>query len=209
MHRAVWPAMGGYFFDTLVKGAVSAEDQARLAKHFDVWVRAQGPLPTIRVGNQPYGVLPVTSLNDWRFSPKDAEGAVTLVTLRLPSDVSCIEQAVELVTRHCLAGHITTRTIRFRLQVVLSEALANAILRGNRESLDKWVDVRAELHEDVIRVHVTDEGPGFDPESVPEPIRPEQLDEAGGRGLFLIRKLVDAVQFNEQGNSICMILRRP
>ena len=88
------------------------------------------------------------------------------------------------------------------------EALANAILRGNRESLDKWVDVRAELHEDVIRVHVTDEGPGFDPESVPEPIRPEQLDEAGGRGLFLIRKLVDAVQFNEQGNSICMILRR-
>jgi serine/threonine-protein kinase RsbW len=144
-----------------------------------------------------------------RRSPApDAEGAATLVTLRLPSDVSCIEEAVELVTRHCLAGHATSRAIRFRLQVVLSEALANAILRGNREALDKWVDVRAELREDVIRVHVTDEGPGFDPASVPEPIRPEQLDEAGGRGLFLIRKLVDAVQFNEQGNSICMILRR-
>jgi serine/threonine-protein kinase RsbW len=144
-----------------------------------------------------------------RRSPApDAEGAATLVTLRLPSDVSCIEEAVELVTRHCLAGHATTRTVRFRLQVVLSEALANAILRGNRESLDKWVDIRAELHDDVIRVHVTDEGPGFDPSGVPEPIQPEQLDEAGGRGLFLIRKLVDAVQFNEQGNSICMILRR-
>jgi serine/threonine-protein kinase RsbW len=137
-----------------------------------------------------------------------AEGAATLVTLRLPSDVACIEEAVELVTRHCLAGHAATRTIRFRLQVVLSEALANAILRGNREALDKWVDVRAELRDDIIRVHVTDEGPGFDPARVPEPIRPEQLDEAGGRGLFLIRKLVDAVQFNEQGNSICMILRR-
>ena len=47
------------------------------------------------------------------------------------------------------------------------------------------------------------------PRAVPEPIRPEQLDEANGRGLYLIRKLVDAVQFNEQGNSICMILRRP
>jgi serine/threonine-protein kinase RsbW len=122
--------------------------------------------------------------------------------------VSCIEEAVELVTRHCLAGHSATRTIRFRLQVVLSEALANAILRGNRESIDKWVDIRAELHDDLIRVHVTDQGPGFNPSSVPEPIQPEQLDEAGGRGLFLIRKLVDAVQFNEQGNSICMILRR-
>ena len=145
-----------------------------------------------------------------RRSPAlDAEGAATLVTLRLPSDVSCIEEAVELVTRHCLAGHATTRTVRFRLQVVLSEALANAILRGNRESVDKSVDIRAELHDDVIRVHVTDEGPGFDPSTIPEPIRPEQIDESGGRGLFLIRKLVDAVHFNPQGNSICMTLRRP
>ena len=62
---------------------------------------------------------------------------------------------------------------------------------------------------DAIRLEVTDEGPGFDPRAVPEPIRPEQLDEANGRGLYLIRKLVDAVKFNEQGNSICMILRRP
>jgi serine/threonine-protein kinase RsbW len=144
-----------------------------------------------------------------RRSPApDAEGASTLVTLRLPSDIGCIEEAVELVTRHCLAGHVATRTIRFRLQVVLSEAIANAILRGNRESLDKWVDVRAELQTDVIRVYVTDEGPGFDPSTIPDAILPEQIDEAGGRGLFLIRKLVDAVQFNEQGNSICMILRR-
>lgn len=144
-----------------------------------------------------------------RRSPApEADGAATLVTLRLPSDVGCIEEAVELVTRHCLAGHSATRTIRFRLQVVLSEALANAILRGNHEALDKWVDVRAELLADVIRVYVTDEGPGFDPAAIPEPIRPDQIDEAGGRGLFLIRKLVDAVQFNEQGNSICMILRR-
>jgi serine/threonine-protein kinase RsbW len=144
-----------------------------------------------------------------RRSPaSDAEGAATLVTLRLPSDTGCIEEAVDLVTRHCLAGHRATRTIRFKLQVVLSEALANAILRGNQEAVDKWVEVRAELRADVIRVYVTDEGPGFDPSVIPEHIQPEQIDEAGGRGLFLIRKLVDAVQFNEQGNSICMILRR-
>ena len=144
-----------------------------------------------------------------RRSPAlDAEGAATLVTLRLPSDIGCIEEAVELVTRHCLAGHRATKTIRFKLQVVLSEALANAILRGNQEALDKWVEVRAELLADVIRVYVTDEGPGFDPSAIPEPIRPDQIDEAGGRGLFLIRQLVDAVQFNEQGNTICMILRR-
>lgn len=145
-----------------------------------------------------------------RRSPAQGAGeAATLVTLRLPSDVECIEEAVELVTRHCLAGHDTSRKTRFRLQVVLSEALSNAIVRGNQEDHGKWVDVRAELGADAIRLVVTDEGPGFNPASVPEPIRPEQLDEANGRGLYLIRKLVDAVQFNEQGNSICMILRRP
>ena len=144
-----------------------------------------------------------------RRSSSPERGAATLVTLRLPSEVSCIEEAVELVTRHCLAGHDASPTIRFRLRVVLSEALSNAILRGNAEDRSKWVDVRAELVPDSIRVYVTDEGPGFDPAAIPEPIRPEQLDEAQGRGLYLIRKLVDAVQFNDQGNSICMILRRP
>ncbi len=145
-----------------------------------------------------------------RRSPASGGGcAGTLVTLRLPSEVECIEEAVELVTRHCLAGHDAPTNTRFRLKVVLSEALSNAIVRGNQEDRGKWVDVRAELGPDVIRLEVTDEGPGFDPAAVPEPIRPEQLDEANGRGLYLIRKLVDAVQFNEQGNSICMILRRP
>jgi serine/threonine-protein kinase RsbW len=144
-----------------------------------------------------------------RTAASDAGGAATLVTLRLPSDVNCIEEAVELVTRHCLAGHHATQTIRFRLRVVLSEALSNAIIKGNCEDQSKWVDVRAELVPDSIRVYVTDEGLGFDPATVPEPIRPEQLDEARGRGLYLIRKLVDAVQFNDRGNSICMILRRP
>jgi serine/threonine-protein kinase RsbW len=144
-----------------------------------------------------------------RTSSPDAGGSATFVTLRLPSDVSCIEEAVELVTRHCLAGHHTTQTMRFRLRVVLSEALSNAIVRGNGEDQSKWVHVEAELVPEAIRVSVTDEGPGFDPGSIPEPITPEQLDVAGGRGLFLIRKLVDSVQFNEQGNSICMILRRP
>jgi serine/threonine-protein kinase RsbW len=144
-----------------------------------------------------------------RRSPAPDGSAATVVTLRLPSDVACIEEAVELVTRHCLAGHDTSKKTRFRLQVVLSEALSNAIVRGNQEERGKWVHVQAELGPDAIRLMVTDEGKGFNPLAIPEPIRPEQLDEANGRGLYLIRKLVDTVQFNEQGNSICMILRRP
>jgi serine/threonine-protein kinase RsbW len=135
-------------------------------------------------------------------------GPVTLVTLRFPSDVSYVEEAIELVTRHCLAGFEVERQVPFRLKVVLAEALTNAVLRGNREDRAKSVHVRAELRSETIEIHVSDEGAGFDPLSVPEPTIPGRLDQAGGRGLYIIRKLVDHVHFNAQGNSICMTLRR-
>lgn len=140
---------------------------------------------------------------------RDATSRATLVTVRVPSEVDCIEEAVDLVTRHCLAGVHAPPRMRFCLQVALAEALANAILRGNHGDAAKWVYVHATLGSDAIRLDVVDEGLGFDPTAVPEPIGPERIEDSGGRGLFLIRKLVDAVHFNERGNAICMTLRHP
>lgn len=129
--------------------------------------------------------------------------------LRVPAEVQCIEEAVALVARHCCVGHVGGRDLRFRLQVALSEALANAIICGNRERPGSWVAVEAVLRPESVRIRVTDEGDGFDPGCVPDPLRPGDVDRTCGRGLFLIRKLADAVEFNPQGNSICMTLRRP
>ena len=137
-----------------------------------------------------------------------ASGLGVEVRLRLPSEVVWIEEAVELVSRHCFAGHAPTDRQRFRFRVALSEALANAIVCGNGEDPTKLVEVRAECLADQISVHVTDQGCGFDPTSIPEPVNPDDLENACGRGLFLIRNLMDQVRFNTQGNSICMTLRR-
>jgi serine/threonine-protein kinase RsbW len=130
------------------------------------------------------------------------------VSLTMPSDIDCIEHAVSLVARHCLAGVPASSRLRFRLQVAVAEALANAVLQGNRQDPAKLVSVQAELHPDVVVIHVTDEGDGFDPARVPDPLSPDQMAETGGRGLFLIRKLVDDVRFNERGTSICMTFSR-
>lgn len=129
--------------------------------------------------------------------------------LRIPAEVQCIEEAVALVARHCCDGYASGRHLRFRLQVALSEALANAIICGNRERPGSWVAVEAVLRPESVRISVTDEGDGFDPDCVPDPVRAGDLHGTCGRGLFLIRKLADAVEFNSQGNSICMTLRRP
>ncbi len=136
------------------------------------------------------------------------EGAGTAVTVRLPSDVDCIEEAVALLTYHCTAGDPGRGRLRFRLQIVLAEAIANAILRGNREDSGKSVDVRAVLLAEEVRLHVTDQGPGFDPRQVPASLEPGHLEEPNGRGLFLMRHLADGVDFNPEGNSVCITLRR-
>ena len=76
MHAALWPALGGYFFKSLLAGALDAPQLAILREHFVSWVRARGPLPTLRIGNLPYGILPVTNLAQWKHSAFDlASGA--------------------------------------------------------------------------------------------------------------------------------------
>jgi serine/threonine-protein kinase RsbW len=135
-------------------------------------------------------------------------GSTVEVSLRVPSDVSCVEQVVELLIRHCCSGSWSSRRFRFNLRVAVAEALANAIIAGNGEDRTKSVMVRAELFADAIKVHVTDEGHGFDPSSITDPVLPDELERMNGRGLFLIRQLMDDVHFNPQGNSICMTLRR-
>ena len=135
-------------------------------------------------------------------------GATVQVSLRVPSDVACIEEVVDLLTRHCCTGGWSSRRFRFNLRVAVAEALANAIVAGNQEDRTKSVQIQAELAGDVIRIEVTDQGPGFDPSRINAPLLPEELEQPSGRGLHLIRHLVDDVQFNQQGNSICMTLRR-
>lgn len=130
------------------------------------------------------------------------------VALRLPSDIGEVEQAVELMVRHCFDGFSPCQRTTFRLRVALAEALANAILRGNREDPAKTVSVRAELFAETIRLEVADEGSGFGwPGAFPPPL-PDLLDDERGRGLFIISRLADRVEFNDQGNIIWMTLPR-
>lgn len=66
MNRALWPATMGYFLSQMIGAPLTAADSAWARGHFVEHVRAGGPLPTLRVGRQPYGVLPVTALAAWK-----------------------------------------------------------------------------------------------------------------------------------------------
>jgi serine/threonine-protein kinase RsbW len=71
------------------------------------------------------------------------------------------------------------------------------------------VKVEVAFHDATITARVTDEGTGFDPLAVPDPTCPANLLKANGRGIFLMRKLLDEVYFNDRGNSVTLVLRLP
>ncbi len=130
------------------------------------------------------------------------------VTLHLPSDLTLVEETVELLSLHAFAGCRPSARTRFRLRVSLAEALANAIECGNGNDRTRRVEVELVLTPHRIRARVSDEGTGFEPSNSPDPTRPDTLEHPCGRGLFLIRNLTDEVEFNDQGNTIWMTLPR-
>jgi len=125
----------------------------------------------------------------------------------VPSDLALIAEAVELIAEQLRAGPLSPRRIRFNLRTALSEALANAIVYGNGQDPGKVVQVVVELEVDLVRVTVSDDGEGFDHTEVPDPTHQAQVQRDKGRGLFVIRHLVDGVDFNAKGNAICLTLR--
>lgn len=130
------------------------------------------------------------------------------VTVHVPADPQCVEEAVELMARHCFAGRSPSPRTGFRFRVALCEAMSNGIRFGAAGDPGRTIRVSLLLSADVIRIEVSDGGRGFDPAAVPEPTAPEALEQSRGRGLFLIRHLVDRVEFNERGNIIWMTLPR-
>lgn len=127
--------------------------------------------------------------------------------LDVPSDLGMVGDAVELVASHVPPGTLSPRRISFNLRTALAEALGNAIRYGTGENPERVVRVHVELGRDFVRIYVVDDGHGFDTSGVPDPTLPQHVDREFGRGLFVIRHLVDDVAFNEKGNGICLTLR--
>ena len=114
--------------------------------------------------------------------------------------VSAVEPFVEkLVNRYNLDPNKQCSIL-----ISLTEAVTNAIVHGNCEQEAKTVQVRSRKEKNCIAVRVSDEGTGFDFESIPDPTRPENLCNCGGRGVFLMRQLSDHISFYDNGSTVEM-----
>ncbi|HKW49443.1 MAG TPA: ATP-binding protein [Gemmatimonadaceae bacterium] len=142
---------------------------------------------------------------------EDSRGDARVIEVDIPSDVQYIEKVVELVQRECALMHFGARQLMLNLAVALTEALSNAILRGNNDDPGKHVHVTARVDPARLVIDVRDEGGGFDLDLCTlDPTTPDNVDREDGRGLFLMRQLMDRVErFDDgPGNVVRLTLNR-
>ena len=131
------------------------------------------------------------------------------LVFELPNDLRCIEETVDFVVSRCSTCEDVARKLQLNFRVSLVEALSNAMIYGNARDPSKRVRVEVFLQASSLTARVTDEGVGFDPHGIPDPTIPRNIREDRGRGLFLMRELMDEVRYNDCGNSVTLVLHLP
>lgn len=157
----------------------------------------------------------------------------TEFTFVLENDLELLQSLVSYITTQLKNQRLFAESERVRIGVALEEAFLNAFYHGNLEVSSKLreddynayyelakqrceespykerrITVSVRLSHDAAEFIVADEGPGFDPSTLPDPRDPENLERPSGRGVLLMRTFFDEVQYNPQGNSVRMYKRR-
>jgi len=134
----------------------------------------------------------------------DNSGARELLHLTVPADSEAVASATDTIA-HTLTQLDVPEQKRFEIVLAVQEALANAVVHGCGNDPSKSVSCRLEC-DDKGRtiITVTDPGSGFSPESIAAPTQDENLHADHGRGVYLIRQLMDDVRFERSGSQIRM-----
>jgi serine/threonine-protein kinase RsbW len=120
------------------------------------------------------------------------------------TNLSVVENALDAVT-----NEIGLNKENYgKVMVSTLEAVNNAIVHGNKSDPAKNVDIEISFTADELQIKVTDEGKGFNPGNIPDPTKPENIEALNGRGVFLMSRLSDSIEFSEQGNSVKMTFKK-
>jgi serine/threonine-protein kinase RsbW len=123
------------------------------------------------------------------------------VKIQIPSLVENIRVVESFIDNSKDTFHIED-DIYGNIMVAVTEAVNNAIRHGNKFDKDKNVYLSLFVNANQLKFEIEDEGAGFDHNNLDDPTAPENLENPGGRGIFLIRHLADEVEFSKEGRRV-------
>jgi serine/threonine-protein kinase RsbW len=121
----------------------------------------------------------------------------------LKENVALVEKFVDEICQFYSIGDENYGNIL----VAVTEAVSNAIYHGNRLNPEKDVRFYYETKENNLCFTVEDQGKGYNPDTLPDPTDPENLESPNGRGVFLMRKLTDDIKFHNEGRKVELFFR--
>jgi serine/threonine-protein kinase RsbW len=128
------------------------------------------------------------------------DGSRDIVIHSDPAEARRVQDDIEQALKCC---QFEERDI-FSIRLALEEALVNAIKHGNQMDRSKKVHISYFVGPDRFEIRIADEGRGFDPDDVPDPMAPENLERPCGRGLLLMRHYMTEVTYHPPGNRLWM-----
>jgi len=131
------------------------------------------------------------------------------VTLDIASRFEMLDVVQTVLSQCCAIVGFEEEVVHY-MAVAVRESVVNAIKHGNKQDESKRVHVRFTIHDRALEVQVRDEGKGFDPATVGDPLAPENLLRAYGRGIFFMRQFMDEVthSFPAKGGTMVRMLKR-
>lgn len=123
------------------------------------------------------------------------------INIQIPSLLENI-RIVESFIDNAKAKYALDDDIYGNIMIAVIESVNNAIVHGNNADKEKNVDLSLLFDEEQIRFIIKDQGNGFNINDLPDPTAPENLERAGGRGIFLMKHLADEVSFENDGQKV-------
>jgi serine/threonine-protein kinase RsbW len=128
------------------------------------------------------------------------------ISFNIPSEIKQIREASSRILKWLEPRKLDDSTI-FDIRLCAEEVVRNAITHGNNDNSSLKVKVSCWIEGANIIIEVEDEGSGFDLGKVPDPTIDENIMKGGGRGVYIVRNLMDKVELNARGNKVRLTKR--